>query len=771
MFDNENLSSISGGLNPRQEEAVNCLEGPLLIMAGAGSGKTRVLTCRIANLLAHGVSPRNILAITFTNKAAKEMKSRAEKMIGESAQRVWISTFHSLCARILRREIEITGTYRKNYVIYDDGDSKVLIKECMKELNLDPERFANVVYKISEAKNNLITAAKYRENLLLNNMTFRSRQTDFENQVMKIYGLYERKLIENNALDFDDLIFVTVRIFQTFPEVLQKYQSYFRYILVDEYQDTNYAQYVLTKLLAAAEKNICVVGDADQSIYGWRGADMRNILNFEKDYPDATVIKLEQNYRSTKQILEAANAVIRHNVVRKDKNLWTDNEEGEKIRFRDCVSDRTEAAYVAREISKLVENENYRYGEIAILYRTNAQSRVFEEKFVNMQIPYFIVGGLKFYERKEIKDILAYLRLIFNPRDNISFMRIINVPKRGLGSTTISRLADFAEAHDASIFEIIADQKLLDEVPTINDKTKQKLREFASMIMSFTKVEEVMDLPQLINAVLEESGYLPSLKEGEEGRKPENVSRVENLGSFVNGAKEFLDSGNGNNLEEFLNHIALITDLDATDEEDSRVSLMTVHSAKGLEFPAVFVVGMEEGLFPHANSLYNEDGLEEERRACYVAITRAQQKLYLSSARERRTFGKPHDTEISRFIKEIPTKHLYVYQEKDFGGYSGTNSGYGNSGYGYQNSGGYNSYNSSQKKYSAPTATRPAKVTKKKEKPVQVNDWYVGEQVKHKKWGLGTVMAADKNYVTIVFANAEVGEKTLTASTTLIEKV
>lgn len=767
MFDNENLSSVlSGGLNPRQEEAVNCLEGPLLIMAGAGSGKTRVLTYRIANLLLHGVPARNILAITFTNKAAKEMKERAEKMIGESAQYVWISTFHSLCARILRREIEITGVYRKNYVIYDDGDSKVLIKECMKELKLDPDRFSNVAYKISEAKNNLLTAAKYREKVLLNSMAVRSRNTDFDRQVMQIYGLYEKKLIENNALDFDDLIFVTVRIFQTFPEVLQKYQSKFRYILVDEYQDTNYAQYVLTKLLADAEKNICVVGDADQSIYGWRGADMRNILNFEKDYPNATVIKLEQNYRSTKQILEAANAVIRHNVVRKDKNLWTENEEGEKIRFRDCISDRTEAAFVVREISKLVEHENFRYGEIAILYRTNAQSRVLEEKFINAQIPYFIVGGLKFYERKEIKDILAYLRLIFNPRDNVSFMRIINVPKRGLGATTISRLANFAEAEDKSIFEIIADKKLLDEIPAMNDKTKQKLRDFASMILSFADVEEILELPKLINAVLTESGYLPSLKEGEEGLKPENISRVENLGSFVNGAKEFLDSGNGNRLEDFLNYIALITDLDAAKEDESRVSLMTVHSAKGLEFPAVFVVGMEEGLFPHVNSMYSEAGLEEERRACYVAITRAQQKLYLSSARERSTFGKTHDTEISQFIGEIPKKHLEIYREKVSDLYGGRqNSGYGNSGYGY------NSYNSPQKKYSSPTATRPAKVTKKKEKPVQVNDWYVGEQVKHKKWGLGTVMAADKNYVTIVFANAEVGEKTLTAATTLIEKV
>ena len=444
-------TEIFRDLNPEQAKAVDILDGPLLIMAGAGSGKTRVLTCRIANLIAQGIEPHNILAITFTNKAANEMKSRAAKLIGEPARQVWLSTFHSFCARLLRKEISITNKFTGNFSICDAGESKTLVKQCVAELNLSDSVFDIVHLKISDLKNNLIDPAKYKEQTLYDGNPYTAN-------VVKIYELYQKKLRENNALDFDDLIFETVKIFQDYPAILEKYQNRFQYISVDEYQDTNVAQYVLTKLLAAKYKNICVVGDADQSIYGWRGADMRNILNFEKDYPEAKVILLEQNYRSTKTILRAANAVIKNNQFRKPKNLWTENESGEKVKFIRCDSDKLEAALVAREIQNLVRYENFRYNDIALLYRTNAQSRLFEEQFMQSGIPYIIIGGLKFYDRKEIKDILAYLHVIVNPRDDLHLRRIVNTPKRGLGSTNLNRLAEFAEKCDLSILEVVFDQ-------------------------------------------------------------------------------------------------------------------------------------------------------------------------------------------------------------------------------------------------------------------------------------------------------------------------
>ena len=443
-------TEIFKDLNAEQREAVNCIEGPLLIMAGAGSGKTRVLTYRIANLIAQGISPWNILAITFTNKAANEMKSRAEKLIGEPAKDIWLSTFHSFCARILRREIEITGKFNRNFAIFNAGDTKSLVKQCVAELNLGESVFDNVNLTISDFKNNLIDPEHCKEVLFYENTTRKAN-------VQAIYKLYQKKLQENNALDFDDLIFMMVKIFKKYPDVLAKYQERFQYISIDEYQDTNVAQYVLTKLLAAKYKNLCVVGDADQSIYGWRGADMRNILNFERDYPGARVIKLEQNYRSTKTILNAANEVIRHNIDRKPKNLWTQNERGDKIIFANCDNDKQEAATVAGEIRRLVAQEHFRYNDIAILYRTNAQSRLFEERFMQEGIPYIIIGGLKFYDRKEIKDLVAYLHVIANPRDDLHLRRIINVPARGLGSTNVAKLAEFATWQRLSIFEVVPD--------------------------------------------------------------------------------------------------------------------------------------------------------------------------------------------------------------------------------------------------------------------------------------------------------------------------
>ena len=745
FFDTE---KIFAGLNPEQQEAVNCLDGALLVMAGAGSGKTRVLTCRIANLIAQGISPFNILAITFTNKAANEMKSRAEKLIGLPARNVWLSTFHSFCARMLRQEIERTGKFTRNFAIYDAGDSKSLVKQCVNELDLGESIFVNAHFKISDLKNNLISPEKFRE---------KSRRADAHtrNMVM-IYELYQKKLQENNALDFDDLIFEMVKIFREFPEVLENYQDRFQYISVDEYQDTNVAQYVLTKLLAAKYRNICVVGDADQSIYGWRGADMRNILNFEKDYPEARVILLEQNYRSTKTILNAANAVIQNNIDRKPKNLWTRNETGEKINFVVCRNDAQEAGVIAREILNLVEDQNFSYNDFAILYRTNAQSRIFEELFIREEIPYLIVGGLKFYDRKEIKDILAYLHVIENPRDTVHLRRIINTPRRGIGLTTFNRLEKFASDLGISLFEVIADDLILLQVPELTRKVSISLKNFAAMMLSFMESANELSPDKLIQIVLRESGYLKMLHTDKENGVEENISREENLGAFVNSAKDFVELNQGGTLEDFLNHVALMTDLDDVDEKDSRVKLMTVHAAKGLEFPAVFVVGMEDGLFPHANSFASEAQLEEERRACYVALTRAEKKLYITAALERMFFGKVREQEVSRFVDEIPPACMNQF------GLASTAP---------------RKTVPPKSNYRAPTAHRaaPKKTSAKKSSAVNTEvkpeKWNVGDQLKHKIWGFGTVMAVEGNTITVAFANPKHGVRKLFVKVAPITKV
>ena len=756
---------ILAGLNPPQVEAVNYLEGPLLVMAGAGSGKTKVLTCRIANLLAHGVKPWNILAITFTNKAANEMKSRAEKMIGAPARSVWLSTFHSLCARLLRREIDITGILKRNFTIYDAADSQVILNECIKKLGLDPERFNGVSARISAAKNNLQNAAQFREYILRKENT-----GDYDIGVANIYETYEKKLIENNALDFDDLIFYMVKIFREHPEILDKYQEQFRYILIDEYQDTNAAQYELTKLLAAKYKNICVVGDADQSIYGWRGANMQNILDFEQDYPEAKTILLEQNYRSTKQILNAANAVIEHNRNRKEKVLWTENETGNKINFIHCLSDRSEAAFIAREIRRLITYENAHYNDIAILYRTNAQSRAFEEKFMTADIPYLIVGGTKFYERKEVKDIVAYLRLIVNPRDDISFLRVVNVPRRGIGPINLERLTDFAAQRDLAIFDVVVAGNMLDQVPQLSPKCKQKLREFAMMIMYFSTGTPVA---AVVEAVLKESGYLASLTEGEDAEKPENISRAENLSSFVNGAKEFADTNPDASLEDFLSHIALVADVDSLDETKSLVSLMTIHAAKGLEFPIVFLAGAEEGLLPHSNSTSTYSELEEERRACYVAMTRAEKSLYITAAGERKAFGRAYESQISRFVGEIPSECMASFSERNP---SSSN---------FRQSMDANRAAAAAAAHTQTASAAPAepkappappkrepKIPLPSAKPVKAPvDWQTGDKLSHRKWGVGTVMEVSGDNLTVSFANPEYGTKNIKASVAPVEKV
>ncbi len=739
-----NTEEIFRDLNPKQREAVECLNGPLLIMAGAGSGKTRVLTCRIANLIAQGISPFNILAITFTNKAANEMKSRAEKLIGAPARGVILSTFHSFCARLLRREIEITGKFNKNFAIFNAGDSRNLVKQCAAEMDLGEDIFSNIHLKISDLKNNLIEPDKCLK-VLADYPAF------YRRGVYEVYKLYQKKLRENNALDFDDLIFFTVKIFKDYPDVLAKYQERFQYISIDEYQDTNVAQYVLTNLLAAKYENLCVVGDADQSIYGWRGADMRNILNFERDYPKAHVVLLEQNYRSTKVILQAANAVIENNIDRKPKELWTKNENGDKLQFMHCKDDKQEAAIVAREIKRLVAQENFLYNEIALLYRTNAQSRMFEEKFMQEEIPYIIIGGLKFYDRKEIKDIIAYLHVIANPRDDLHLRRIINVPTRGLGVTNVSRIAEFAKSRGLSILEVVVDQKLLGQVEGLNTRFRAGLKNFTAMMMSFTESENNLSIDQLITTVLEESGYMKMLHETTEVGKKENISREENLGAFVDSAKEFVEINPDASLEDFLNHVALITDLDAVDEKESRVRLMTVHAAKGLEFPVVFVVGMEEKLFPHANALDREDDteLEEERRACYVALTRAKKKLYITAAAERMFFGKMRPQAVSRFVEEIPASCFAGIAPSPVKKKSSP----------------------PKSTYKPPTAYRPAQVVVEEKKSAPRITWRVGDQLNHKKWGFGTVMATDASTITVSFANPEIGTKRLMKSIAPINKI
>ena len=765
----KSIQKIFEGLNPRQVEAVECLQGPVLVMAGAGSGKTRVLTCRIANLLAHGVAPWQILAITFTNKAANEMKTRAERMIGEPAKSVWLSTFHSFCAKILRIEVASLTGYSKNFVIYTMGDTKAVIRDCIRELGLDEKKFIDtqIQSRISVAKNNLMDSKQYQEAV-----QFASTKSDYEKQVIKVYELYEKRLLSLNAMDFDDLLMLTVRLFTHHREVLEKYQEKFRYILVDEYQDTNEAQYQIMRLLAAKYKNVCVVGDADQSIYGWRGADMRNILNFEVDYPNATVIKLEQNYRSTKMILDAANAVIQHNKYRKPKNLWTENGDGEKITVLNALTGFYEATKIVNEIAEL-KRQGFSYNDIALLYRINAQSRILEEGFVRAGIPYVIIGGLKFYDRLEIKNILAYLRLIYNPKDNMSLKRIINVPRRGIGLTTIAKVQDFAEKHDISIFEVISNAWLLNQVD-LYQKTRQNLRMFSELILGFKEMQDTLSVDKLIKYILKNSGYMTELQTD---IKPEDEARIENLEEFINVAKEFVSKNPEEaDLEGFLNHISLISDLDVIEETEDRVSLMTVHSAKGLEFPVVFITGLEEGIFPHSRSLMKEDQLEEERRACYVAITRAQKKLYITFADSRANFGG--DTKVScssRFLEEIPREYLDIYRQE-----TATRSS--NPEFVHKTP------RSSQKieilpKVSPKTRAKAnvlSMYSKKSKEKEQVNinlrrNWQPGDRVNHKKWGDGIVLEAKgigtESELKIKFLDKGIGIKTLSLMYAPITKV
>lgn len=634
------MNSLLTGLNKEQQQAVQHTEGPLLILAGAGSGKTKVLTVRIAHLLAQGVNPYEILAITFTNKAAKEMKSRVEGLVGDVANRIWLSTFHSFCAKFLRFEIDSFLGYNSNFTIYDTSDSQAVIKAALKALNLDDKYYpvGAMIAAISDAKNKLLFASD-----------FRKQARDFYQQkVADVYEYYERELRKNNALDFDDLLLVAVKLLQSNATVLDKYSHRFRYVMIDEYQDTNHAQYLLAKLLASHWKNIAVVGDADQSIYAWRGADIQNILDFEKDYPNCTSIKLEQNYRSTKIILDAANAVIDNNEGRPEKNLWTDKIEGAKIQHFTAQSEHEEAAFIGDTIAKKHDIHDVPYGDMAILYRTNAQSRVLEEALIKRALPYTMVGGTKFYDRKEIKDVLAYLRVLYNPFDDLSLLRIINVPKRSIGATTVAKLQDYAREKGTSLFMTLTQLHLID---SIKGKTKEKLEEFGILI--FTLVSEMEDktVLDILESILDRTGYLAQL---EESTDPQDQVRAENIGELLSVAKDFQDTNPSGTVEDFLEQVALVNDVDSFEQEEAKVTLMTLHAAKGLEFPIVFLCGLEEGLFPHSRTLMNPEEIEEERRLAYVGITRAEKELYISNATTRTVFGRTSSYLPSRFIDEIP---------------------------------------------------------------------------------------------------------------------
>lgn len=638
---------LTSQLNPQQREAVLCTEGPLLVLAGAGSGKTRVLTYRIAYLVEElGVNPANILAITFTNKAAKEMKERIFDLIGDKARDTWISTFHSSCVRILRRDIDKIN-FSKNFVIYDTDDQNTLLKDCIKELNLNEKYFnpAEMRSIIGRLKDQIIGPNDYARQVA---GQYR------EEKIASIYSLYQKKLEKNNALDFDDLINRTIELFSLHPEVLDYYRKKFQYILVDEYQDTNYAQYRLVKLLSSYWKNICVVGDDDQSIYGWRGADIRNILDFEKDFPDARVIKLEENYRSSQIILDAANQVIKNNRGRKNKKLWTQKGQGEPIRVYRAMDEREEAEFICSEIKSLMDRDNRSPRDFAILYRTNSQSRVIEETLMKYGIPYNIYGGLRFYDRKEIKDLIAYLRVIANPADDVSLRRIINVPRRGIGDATVGKLEQIAARQEENLFSVILD---IDKYDGFTGGTIKKIKDFGNLISNLIAMKELMPVTEFISTLLVDTGYKAML---EEEKTIESESRLENIKEFVSAAREFEKENEGAGLTEFLENIALVSDLDKLGEGEAALSMMTLHSAKGLEFPVVFIAGMEEYLFPHSRAMDSEEEMEEERRLCYVGITRAQERLYLTHALQRTLYGAPRYNEPSRFLSEIPEMLLNV---------------------------------------------------------------------------------------------------------------
>lgn len=640
-------NNLVDGLNAQQQQAVITTEGPLLIMAGAGSGKTRVLTNRIAYLIEKGVKPWNILGITFTNKAAKEMRERVSQVVSANSNDIWLSTFHSMCVKILRKDIDKIG-YTKSFTILNSNDQINIVKKVITDvLNLDPKMYQprEMLGMISSAKNDLLTPSMYEEKM----------DGDFIGQIAaSVYEAYQKELERNHSLDFDDLIMKTVILFKKHPNVLFAYQEKFRYIHVDEYQDTNFSQYTLVNLIASKYRNLCVVGDADQGIYSWRGANIENILNFERDYPDATSIMLEQNYRSTKTVISAANAVIENNEKRKDKILFTDKEQGEKIRYLHADNEQAEAMYVVEQIKNAVDRGERKYSDFAVLYRTNAQSRVIEEFFMKSTISYTMVGGTKFYDRIEIKDILAYLRLIANPNDNVSMERIINVPKRGIGKTTITQIEQYARKKNISMLDALFEIENIGVTP----RTINKLIDFRDTLQLWIQMQDYMSVTSLLEDILEKTNYRSIYTGGDA------ESRHENIDEFLSITQHFEGESEDTSLIAFLTDLALISDIDNI-EEDDQVLLMTVHGSKGLEYPVVFMIGMEEGVFPHSRSLTDIDQMEEERRLAYVAITRAESELHITSAKCRTLFGRTNNNVPSRFIGEIPSDLVIVAGEEE----------------------------------------------------------------------------------------------------------
>ncbi|WP_313510016.1 DNA helicase PcrA [Enterococcus sp.] len=734
-------------MNPRQKEAVMHTEGPLLLMAGAGSGKTRVLTHRIAYLIEEkDVNPWNILAITFTNKAAKEMKERVTNLLGSGGEDVWVSTFHSMCVRILRRDVDRIG-YAKSFTIVDSSEQNTLMKRILKELNIDPKKYdpRAILGAISHAKNELQTPEAY--NALEGSL--------FEQIVGRCYVRYQKELRNNQCMDFDDLIMNTIRLLQENEDALQFYQRKFHYIHVDEYQDTNHAQYTLVNLLAARFKNLCVVGDADQSIYGWRGANMQNILDFEKDYPDATTILLEQNYRSTQTILSAANQVIRNNRNRPDKKLWTENTSGEKITYYRGDSERDEARFIVSEMQKQIAEKSRKFGDFAILYRTNAQSRIIEEMLLKANVPYTMVGGRKFYDRKEIRDILAYLSAIANPSDSISLERIINVPKRSIGATSVEKLRAFATMHEWSLLEAAINVDLAN----ISGKAGKEIGSFGLMMDGFAQMIPYLSITELTKEILDKTGYRQEL---ENQNTLEAQARLENLEEFLSVTQEFdkrFESQNEDDadapdekLTVFLNDLALLSDVDSYEEESSQVTLMTLHAAKGLEFPVVFLIGLEENVFPLSRALMEESELEEERRLAYVGITRAEQELFMTNAFSRTLYGRTQYNRPSRFIEEIEKDLIQSLGERQ-----------------------QPKAAPFQPKVFKPGYTQPRQTTvnSKQTTTAAGNQWQVGEKVNHKKWGVGTVVrtSGSAQDIELDVAFPQQGVKRLLAAFAPIEKI
>ena len=760
------MHPLLNGMNDRQAEAVQTTEGPLLIMAGAGSGKTRVLTHRIAYLIDEKmVNPWNILAITFTNKAAREMRERAEKLKTE-AQDCLIATFHSMCVRILRREADHIG-YNRNFTIVDPGEQRTLMKRILKNLNLDPKKWNEraILGTISNAKNDLIDEVAYAN--LAGDM--------YTEIVAKCYTAYQKELRQSEAMDFDDLIMLTLRLFDQNPDVLTYYQQRYQYIHVDEYQDTNHAQYQLVKLLASRFKNICVVGDADQSIYGWRGADMQNILDCEKDYPEAKVVLLEENYRSTKTILQAANEVIRNNRNRPPKNLWTQNEDGEEIVYYRANDEQDEALFVARTIDQL-SREGYSHKDFAVLYRTNAQSRTVEEALLKSNIPYTMVGGTKFYSRKEIRDVISYLNLIANPSDNISYERVVNEPKRGVGPGTMEKIRDFASSQEMSLLDASANILL----SPVKGKAAQAVYDFANMLLDLREHLDDYTVTELVEAVLEKTGYAAALVAQ---ATLESQARIENIEEFLSVTKNFDESPDNSSdesgldkLSRFLNDLALIADTDDGDQESSEVTLMTLHAAKGLEFPVVFLVGMEENVFPLSRASEDEDELEEERRLAYVGITRAEKILYLTNANSRMLYGKTNYNQPTRFLREI-SSDLLDYQglarpSNSSFKVSYTNSDTSKFGQGMSLAQALQE----RKRQAAPSSISTGSLPFGKSSQSQPSKpevaWAIGDIAHHKKWGDGTVLAVSGsgNSQELKINFPEVGLKKVLASIAPIEK-